>query len=103
MEHIVQFAIGIDDQAIAKKIEENAEKAITKNLQDKVTRAMFGKYYYTDGTDEKILSAYVKDIFDKWVEKHKDEIIDASAKYLAEKLVRTKAGKEALKVLTDAD
>ena len=36
MEHIVQFAIGIDDEAIVKRIEENAEKTITKDLRYKV-------------------------------------------------------------------
>ena len=32
MEHIVQFAVGIDDEAIKKKIEEHAVEHIEKEL-----------------------------------------------------------------------
>jgi hypothetical protein len=95
MEHIVQFAISIDDQTIAKRIEENAEKAITTNLQDMVTKCMFGQSYY-GRLDTTTLSTYSKGILDKWLEEHKDEIIKTAGMYLAEKLVRTKAGKALL-------
>lgn len=102
MEHIVQFAISIDDQTIAKRIEANAEKAITENLQEMVAKIMFGSTYYGK-PDTNQLSMKSQAIVERWLTAHTAEIIDAAGKYLAEKLVRTKAGKEALKVLTDAD
>ena len=32
MEHIIQFAVGIDDNAIVKRVEEQAEKQIVETL-----------------------------------------------------------------------
>ena len=33
MEHIVQFAVGIDDEAITNRVSEHAEKEIIKDLR----------------------------------------------------------------------
>lgn len=41
MEHIVQFAIGIDDEAIKKRITESAEKQITDSIQKDVEKMIF--------------------------------------------------------------
>ena len=41
MEHFLQFAISIDDDAIVKRIEENAEKNITEELKKKVMKLLF--------------------------------------------------------------
>lgn len=54
MEHIVQFAIGIDDEAIKKNLEKSAVKQITKNIQADVETAMFNSRYnygYRQQTD----------------------------------------------------
>ena len=42
MEHIVQFGIGIDDEAIRKIIMEKAEKSITQDLMKQI-RTDIGK------------------------------------------------------------
>lgn len=46
MEHIVQFAIGIDDDAIRERIVANAEKEIIKDLKQDVANKLFEAYYY---------------------------------------------------------
>ena len=41
MEHIVQFAISIDDDTITKRVEERAEKVIIDDIRKKVENAFF--------------------------------------------------------------
>ena len=94
MEHILQFAIGIDDEAIVRRIEENAEKAITKDLRDKVGKIMFGISAYS-GKELDCISSWMEGIFVLYLEDHRTEIIELAAKCLAEKLAKTKAVREA--------
>ena len=94
MEHIIQFAIGIDDDAIAKKIEENAEKNITKDLRDKVGEILFGYNKWT-GKEADAITGWTESLFMRYLEDHKTEIIELAAKCLAEKLAKTKAVREA--------
>lgn len=94
MEHILQFAIGIDDEAIVEKIEENAEKTITKDLRDKVGEILFG-YNKWLGREADAITGWTERLFIRYLEDHKAEIIELAAKYLAEKLAKTKAVREA--------
>jgi hypothetical protein len=94
MEHIVQFAIGIDDAAIAKKIEENAEKIVIQKIQQKVERSIFRSNYY--GKVENCLNQGAETVLINWLESHKDEIIKLASKALADKMIRTKAVKTAI-------
>ena len=94
MEHIVQFAIGIDDDAIVKKIEENAEKAITKDLRDKVGKIMFGISAYS-GKELDCVSSWTEGVFLRYLDDHRTKIVELAAKCLAEKLLKTKAVREA--------
>lgn len=95
MEHIVQFAIGIDDDAIIKRIEENAEKNITKELRDKVGRIMFGTSTYS-GKELDTITQWAESVFKEYLNEHKDEIVQLAAKFLAERLAKTKAARDAL-------
>ena len=94
MEHIIQFAIGIDDDAIAKRIEENAEKNITKDLRDKVGEILFGYNKWT-GKEADAITGWTESLFMRYLDEHKTEIIELAAKCLAEKLAKTKAVREA--------
>ena len=47
MEHIVQFAIGIDDEAIRKRIAESAEKQIVASIKEDVESILFNYEYYS--------------------------------------------------------
>lgn len=93
MEHIVQFAIGIDDNAIVKRIEENAEKTITDELKKSVMSIIFETNRYT-GKLSNMASDWTERRVENFLEDHKAEIIECAGKYLAEKLARTKAAKE---------
>lgn len=94
MEHIVQLAIGIEDEAIVKRVEENAEKNITKELRDKVGRVMFGVNYRGDEIDA--ITRWTESVFKEYLNEHKGEIVQLTAKILADRLLKTKAARDAL-------
>ena len=97
MEHIVQFAIGIDDEAIKEAITENAEKQIIKNIEQQVRDKLFTAQYWNGHADkDSPLNAFSKNIIDNFLEKHKEELLEKTANYLADKLMRSKAGKALL-------
>ena len=97
MEHIVQFAIGIDDQKIVKSIEANAEKTITEDIKQKVYDNMFERRWYGGhGDPDQGFSNWMKDRIGDFMHEHKDLIIEMTAKLLADRLIRTKAVKELL-------
>lgn len=102
MEHIVQFAIGIDDDTIRKRIEDSAVDAIVKKFYEEVRDSLmhidFNRVYY----DDTPLDARngIKHCVEKNIEKivcaYKDVIIAEAADALADKLLKTKAAKELL-------
>ena len=92
MEHIVQFAIGIDDAAIQKRIEENGYNDVLNKLVEKAkdelpkASSFSGKYVnWRYLVDERL---------DSFIELHKDEIINMAAEKLCESFKRTKAYKD---------
>lgn len=92
MEHILQFAVNIDDETIVKRIEENAEKTITAELKKKIEKAMFTNNFYGEPTNT--LSEWTAAYLKVFLDDHKAEIIECAGRYLAEKLSKTKAVKE---------
>lgn len=94
MEHIVQFAIGIDDETIVKRIEERAEKVIIDDIRKKVESAFFARSYYGKPTNDP--GEWSELLFKAFLDEHKKEILECAAKYLAEKLAKSKAGRELL-------
>ena len=93
MEHIVQFAIGIDDEAIRKRIEQTAENQIIDSIKSDVTDQIFRKSNWKNETQ---LHSWVKDIVVEAVLEHKDDIIKSAAMELCEYMKRTKAVKQAV-------
>lgn len=104
MEHIVQFAISIDDDAIKKRITDSAEKQIKdelmQDIKSSIEREIFDMYKgQWDAKEKKMgLQEWCKQLVVETIEKHKDEIIELAAEKLADKLSRTKIVKEAMLV-----
>lgn len=88
MEHIVQFAIGIDDKAIQQRIEDNAYKDILKILVDDARRDLPKSYGAVNWR------RLVDDAMQNFIQENKEVIIEAAAKELCESFKRTKAFKE---------
>jgi hypothetical protein len=98
MEHIVQFAIGIDDETIRKNVTARAEKEITESIRVDVERSMFNESLYTFGEklDKSVPKEWVCDIVKKVIEDNKDRIIECAIEELARNMMKTKAVKEAI-------
>lgn len=100
MEHIVQFAIGIDDQGIKERIEKSAEKQIIERFYHDIARSLTGNTRWTEypisSELEGAFRRVVKEAVDNVVNQNKDEIIKEATTILADRIFRTKAAKELL-------
>lgn len=110
MEHILQVAFQFDDEAVKNRLEEQAYKEVCarlyndfcKNFTSAQYKNEYAFYRYrskpndipsSDDIYNSIKFELLK-YLDTFCEYHKDEIIDAAAIRLADKLSRTKKAKE---------
>lgn len=97
MEHIVQFAIGIDDEAIKKRIQESGYddviKALTNDMKEQLARGSYAnKSWSGDVTiDWKCIVDYN---MAKFLAENRDIIIEKAAEKLSESYRKTKKFKE---------
>ena len=92
MEHIVQFAIGIDDEAIRERVVEGAYNDVVKNLMDEAKREVkltHSSYYYGQSWHN-IIDRALQNYFDE----NKELIIERAAEKLVDSYKRTKTFKE---------
>lgn len=81
MEHIVQFAINIDDKAIQNRIEEYAYRDVLDKLAKNAVDSVFA---YTNAySRETMWKTLMEDALQSFLEERKDEIIDKAANMLA--------------------
>ena len=89
MEHIIQFGITIDDDAIKKNVEANAMNEIVKSfvneMKSNLPKAWGGRVDW-----DRVAYGCV----DKFLDKNKAEIMELAANRLVEKVYRTKAWRE---------
>lgn len=103
MEHIIQIAIGIEDEKIVKRVEETAERQIIETLTDRVENVISEKrgWYGNKEKDYTPLKDMVSEQIAKILDENKDFILSEASKILADKLERSKAGKEILRGLEE--
>ena len=94
MEHVFNIAINVEDQKIIDTIMASSVKQIEKNIQQAVVDKLFSGWNRLHATLEDPLSSFARGIVEDFLESNKEAIIDSAARYLAEKLARTKAAKE---------
>lgn len=94
MEHIVQFGITVDDDAIKNLIVNKASETVVKEVKRELG---VDNKYFSNGVVTKMVSDEVQNQFNL----HKEEIIEATAKVLAEKLIKTKLVKERVSKVLD--
>ena len=100
MEHILQFGISIDDEAIKKSIASKVEREIINHICSDMEKELFRMSY--GGSNIQGLSYQGEQIVKDWLESHSDVIIEKTVESLCNYLKRTKAIKEAVKsVLED--
>ena len=101
MEHLVQFAIGIDDKAIQNRIEEYAYRDVLDKLAKNAVDSVFA---HTNAySRETMWKTLMEDALHSFLEERKDEIIDKAANMLADRFQRTKKYREAMDVAIEKD
>jgi hypothetical protein len=94
MEHIVQFAIGIDDKTIQNRIEEHAYTDVLDKLAKEAMDTVFA---HTNAySRENMWKTMMGNALQSFLEERKDEIIDKAANLLADRFQRTKKYREAM-------
>lgn len=101
MEHIVQFAISIDDKTIQNRIEECAYADVLNKLTKNAVDSVFS---YTNAySRENMWKTMMEDALQSFLEERKDEIIDKAAHMLADRFQRTKKYREAMGTAIEED
>lgn len=98
MEHIVQFAINIDDEAIKKAVLENGIKTIEAQIKRDIVNKVFEARYYGDNANPQVdrLKNWAQDIVRDMFAENKDAIINQAAVVLAEKMGKSTKVREAI-------
>lgn len=94
MEHIVQFAINIDDKTIQNRIEVHAYTDVLDKLTKNAVDSVFS--YTSAFSRETMWKTMLEDALQRFHEERKDEIIDKAANMLADRFQRTKKYREAM-------
>ena len=94
MEHIVQFAINIDDKTIQNRIEEYAYRDVLDKLAKEATDTVFA--HTNVYSRENMWKTMLVGALQRFLEERKDEIIDKAANMLADRFQRTKKYREAM-------
>lgn len=98
MEHFVQFAINIDDEAVKRRVETSAYDDILQYFIDDIKAQMDCKYSAITPNGYVLRwPAVISDAVSDFLDKNREDIIDAAAEKLKNSFTRTKAYKEAMK------
>lgn len=94
----VPVVIGVDEEKIAKAVENDVERQVINNLTQMITKSIFRKRnYYSDKYDDpSMIIEMTKEEVNRIIAAHEDEIVHGAIDKLADKLARTKVVKEAV-------
>lgn len=91
MDHLVQFTISIDDAHISQLVEKEAAKVLSDEVIKVVKKTVGDGGYWGDGMSKQALGEVTK-----FLEAHKDYIIQETAKEIATRVMRSKKTKDAV-------
>lgn len=101
MEHILQFAVDVDDDGIKKRVEQNAEKRIMEQLLEDARKVVgidrhgFGRLRST--------SDFANMVVDRLIERDIDRIVEQVAKEIATRLCsRTKFTERVAQIIEES-
>ena len=91
----VPVTIGVNEEEIARNIEQNVEKQVVDKITNEIKEIIFEKrsYYGSQYTNDPLRCMVKKQIADI-LEENRDIIVNTAANILAEKLARSKAVRE---------
>ena len=96
---IINIPLTIDDELWASALARDYESKVTEKLTNEVRKVIKdhdSRYYLREKSVNEGLSEWVGYKIDDILKEYKDDIIDAAAEKLAERLARTKKGRELL-------
>lgn len=99
MEHILNIAFDFDDNRVRNVIERQACEQVINKLSNDIENALATEAtgrYYNRGQAGDGIAAIAKARVDRIIDDNKDIIIQEAAKQLADRLMRTKAAKNAV-------
>lgn len=96
-EHILQFAVSIDEDRIVQMVEDRAVKAGVDNITKLVEQRNKARGYYDQSYIDKVINDRVSDL----IKENKEIIIEKAANKLADRLVRTRVVKEKVAEVLD--
>ena len=96
MEHIVQFGISIDDDAIKKSVERNVMSQVASTIKQDVMKIISGKKECSNYEYATKLKEIVTETTVDFLEQNREEIIKEASKKLVERLEKTKAVRDAV-------
>ena len=100
MEHIVQFALGIDDRRIIKEIEKTAERQVIENITKEIKGIIYDRSgWYGNRETNEPLKQMIRGQLDDILAENKETILSEASRILADRLARSKAGKALLEDL----
>lgn len=91
---IINIPLTIDDELWASALARDYESKVTERLTAEVRKAICDHDAYKD--QRRGMQTWVGDKLDDILKEYKDDIIEAAAEKLAERLARTKRAKEVL-------
>lgn len=97
MEHIVQFGINIDDEAIKRAVMESGVKTIEAQIKQEIINKVFTTYQYRNANPARDpLSTWTQNIVADTLAENRDAIISQAAAILADKMGRSVKVREAI-------
>ncbi len=97
MEHIVQFGINIDDEAIKRTIMESGVKTIEAQIKQEIINKVFTAYRYGNANPASDpISTWAQNLVADTLAENRDAIISQAAAILADKMGRSVKVREAI-------
>ena len=97
MEHIVQFGINIDDEAIKRAVMESGVKTIEAQIKQAIINKVFTAYRYGNANPASDpLSTWAQNLVADTLAENRDAIISQAAAILADKMGRSVKVREAI-------
>lgn len=94
-EHVVQIGFSFDEDKIIDSMCKSLEKKLSNEVEDGVRKNFFKQNDYWSND----IPSQASQVMKAWLTDHKDEVIQETASMLVEKLWRTKAVKDMVKVV----
>ena len=94
MEHIVQFAVDVDDNRIRQIMEQSAARQVMDDIQE----FSHGKSYYGNKLNDepRNLEKIFYEEISKYVKEHADEIVPKVVEQVSKNMMRTNKMREAM-------